>query len=90
MDISTIVSNCPYPVNNTVGVVNAISWLAVCEAFALNSEPTALPNRHTIINLSEIYFTNIKADSTDYGVINDNLIHIRDLYSAVISITPTP
>lgn len=90
MTIATLISSCPYPVANATGVTNGIEWLAEAEAFALASEPKDLPNRHTIINLSEIYFTNIKLDSTDYTSINNDLKHIKDLYSAVVAITPTP
>ena len=90
MNISTLISACPYPVADATGVGNGIAWLAEAEAFALASDPKDLPNRHTVINLSEIYFTNIKLDSTDYTSINNDLKHIKDLYSAVVAITPTP
>ena len=90
MDIATLIAACPYPVSDATGVGNAVAWLAEAEAFALASEPKDIPNRHTIINLSEIYFTNIKLSSVDYTSINNDLKHIKDLYSAVVAITPTP
>ena len=86
MTIAEVISTCPAPVANATGVANGLAWLAVAEAFALDAKPEDLCNRHTIINLSEIYFTNIKSDSTDYTAINDQLYKIKDLYSAIVTV----
>lgn len=89
MTISQIISTCPAPVSTSAGVTTALEWLAITEAFALAAESVDLPNRHTIINLSEIYFSDTKVATTEYDKLNNALMHIKTLYEAIVTITPT-
>ena len=86
--IAQIISSCPAPVSDASGVSSALAWLAITHAFALESAPTDLSNRDTIINMSNRYFNDIELLSTDYPDINNKLMHIKDLYLAIQSLHP--
>ena len=86
MTIATIISTCPAPVSDAAGVTTALEWMAVCEAFALEADTKDLAARHTIINLSEIYFSNIQLATTDYATLNNYLMHLKTLYEAQVTI----
>ena len=84
MDITTLISTCPAPVSDAAGVTTGLTWLATCEAFCLSQDNNKVPNRHTIINQSEIYFLNTKDGAmTDYSLFNDQLKHIKYLLNGV-------
>ena len=84
MNIATLISTCPAPVSDATGITTGLTWLATCEAFCLSQDNNKVPNRHTIINQSEIYFLETPTGAMDnYSEFNDKLMHIKLLLSGV-------
>ena len=86
--ISTLISTCPAPVSDAAGVSTALTWLATCEAFCLTQDNNAVPNRHSIINNSEIYLMETPIGAMDsYTEFNNKLMHIKFMLMGVQALT---
>lgn len=70
------------PVSTAEGVSNAMTWIALTDAFALTVDNETLCNRDLCMSLCEMYFKLMDINSTDYSRVNDYLKHIRDLLQA--------
>lgn len=81
--VTTLISTCPAPVADATGVSNGLVWLALSAAFANDQMTTAQHDFQPIKSRAYTYFDLIKLSSTDYVDINNKLMHIKDMLSAI-------
>lgn len=84
--VTTLISTCPAPVADATGVSNGLVWLALSAAYANDQMTTAQHDFQPIKSRAYTYFDLIKLSSTDYVDINNKLMHIKDMLSAINSL----
>jgi len=84
--VTTLISTCPAPVADATGVSNGLVWLALTAAYANDNMTTSQHDFQPIKSRAYTYFDLIKLSSTDYGDINNKLMHIKDMLSAINSL----
>ena len=84
--ISSLISTCPAPVADATGVSNGLVWLALTAAYANDNMTTTKHDFQPIKSRAYTYFDLIKLSSTDYVDINNKLVHIKDMLSAINSL----
>ena len=81
--VSSLISTCPAPVSDATGVSNGLVWLALSAAYANDQMTTASHDFQPIKSRAYIYFDLIKLSSNDYVDVNNKLMHIKDMLSAI-------
>lgn len=84
--VSSLISTCPAPVSDATGVQNGVTWLALTAAFANDNMTTTQHDFQPIKSRAYTYFDLIKLSSTDFVDINNKLLHIKDMLSAINSL----
>ena len=84
--VTTLISTCPAPVADATGVSNGLVWLALTAAYANDNMTTTQHDFQPIKSRAYTYFDLIKLSSTDYVDINNKLMHIKDMLSAINSL----
>lgn len=87
MDIATIISGCPAPVSTSSGVEDAIEWLALAAAFADENIGKDTHNYLPVKTDAYIYFNDIQITDIGYPVINNKLLHVKDMLIAIQSLS---
>ena len=84
--VSSLISTCPAPVADATGVQNGVTWLALTAAFANDSMTTTQHDFQPIKSRAYTYFDLIRLSTTDYVDVNNKLMHIKDMLSAINSL----
>lgn len=84
--VTSLISTCPAPVADAVGVSSGLVWLALSAAFANDQMTTAQHDFQPIKSRAYTYFDLIKLSTNDYTDVNNKLMHIRDMLSAINSL----
>ena len=81
--VQTLIANCPAPVTDSLGVSNALGWLALCGAYASDNMTLNNHDMQPIKSRSYTYFDLIRYNSTDYVDVNNKLYHVLQMLNAV-------
>lgn len=84
--VTTLISTCPAPVTDATGVSNGLVWLALSAAFANDQMTTAKHDFQPIKSRAYTYFDLIKLSTNDYVDVNNKLMHVKDMLSAINSL----
>lgn len=81
--VNSLISTCPAPVADTTGVANGLTWLALCAAWANDNMTTYAHDTQPIKTRCYTYFDLIKLSTTDYQDVNNKLMHVKDMLTAL-------
>jgi len=89
VDVASLISTCPAPVSTANGVENAVAWLALSAAWAKDVMSTYAHDTQPIKTRAYTYFDLIRLSTTDYADVNDKLYHVKDMLTALQSLSTT-
>lgn len=84
--VTSLISTCPAPVANATGVQNGVTWLALAAAFANDNMTISQHDFQPIKSRAYTYFDLIKLSTNDYVDVNNKLMHVKDMLSAINSL----
>lgn len=88
LPISSLISTCPAPVSDASGVSSALIWNDLVLAWTTTQPIDDVPVRQQLLNDCNLYHPQIIINSTDYGTVNNALMHVRSLLQSCIELYP--